>query len=181
LNLPVPNRAHGACVITSVNLKIMKWMLALSAVSLLIFSCGKKCPCESEPILPAYVAYAPGEIDTIVVRRFVKGSNFSQRIDSVMLTSANARYTAAGDTTVIALANGTLRVIENNDWQIFNPFDNKLITISEISIEKQETHCGGIFSMDRQPCFSPVSSFKKNGVTSTLDQSKTFRGLIIRK
>jgi hypothetical protein len=159
----------------------MKWMLALSAVSLLVSSCGKKCPCEPTPILPAYVAYAPSEIDTIVVRRFVKGSNFSQRIDSVMLTPANAGYVTKGDTTQIYMATGPIRITDNNDWQIFNPYDNKLITISEISIEERETHCGGIFSMDRQPCFSLVSSFKKNGVTSTLDQSKTFIGLIIRK
>ncbi|HEX2682520.1 MAG TPA: hypothetical protein VHL77_01230 [Ferruginibacter sp.] len=159
----------------------MNWMLALSVLSLIVFSCGKRCPCPSENIIPYYVAYTPAEIDTIEIRRFAKGSNFSQSTGTTTLTAANATYFATGDTTSIISNAPDFRINDEADWEIFNPCDNKLIRISEVLIEKQITHCGGLFSTDPASCFSMVTSFKKNGTVTTLDQNSYFRGLIIKK
>jgi len=160
---------------------IMKQMLTILMAAAVISSCGKKCLCPPEIIVPGYVGYNSSEIDTIVIKRFTRGSNFSQALDSIVLTANNSANLTDGDTTRIISTNLDFRITENYDWQIRNPFDNRAIQISEIEIDEQESHCGGLFSWDRQACTSPVSSFKKNGVPSTLDRGPYYSVLVIKK
>ena len=160
----------------------MKYVLIIFIVAALISSCGKKCLCEPEQVIPAFVSYNPGEVDTIVVKRFQKRTNFTEKYDEFLLHSGNAVISSNGDTTFINPQNvGVRQWLNKWDMQIINPFDGKTVAISDIEIDQQETHCGGIFSMDPQPCFSPITGFKKDGVAVTPDPMRDFRKIVIKK
>lgn len=135
----------------------------------------------AESLAPAYVGYRPGEIDTIIVKRFPKGGNFSQAMDSIVLTPANSVWYTTGDTNRISSMDQNFAIKENYDWQVLNTYDNRSLQISEIKVNIVEQNCGGLFSWDPGGCVSPVASLRLNGVATTLDQSLPFRTVIIKK
>ncbi|HYC27945.1 MAG TPA: hypothetical protein VEB42_04000 [Chitinophagaceae bacterium] len=156
--------------------------LVILAIITAAASCGKKCTCEFETIPPAFVGYNNSEIDTIIIKRFEKGSNFSRQVDSFTLTVSNTVYSRTGtDTTLVYPQNTSQRLSEDSDWQLTNPFDNRTIRVSDIVVEKRVSHCGGIFSMDKQYCISPVASFNRDGVLTKLDMTSPFHAIIIKK
>lgn len=159
----------------------MRSVFAIFMFAMMAASCGQKCLCPDEQLIPAFVSYADSEIDTIIITRFQRGTNFSVAVDSFSLHPGNSIRTKTGDTTMLIVQPILERLTDRFDVRLFNPFDGRTILISDVEIETREINCGGIFSMDPQPCTSPITGFRKNGAAATLDQSLTFRGLIIRK
>lgn len=133
-----------------------------------------------ENMMPAFVAYNISEIDTLIIKRFAKGSNFSQQVDSALVTAQRTSYITSGDTTRV-IAEILQQVSDDYDWQLTNPFDNRTVRVSDIVHERREQHCGGIFGMDPQACTSPVTSFKLNGVTTVPDPNFLYRAIFIKK
>ena len=160
----------------------MKFVLIIFVLSGLISSCGKKCLCEPEQVIPSLVSYNQNEVDTILVKRFQKGTNFTVPYDDFLLHSGNAVISVMGDTTFFIPQNVGLRLFSNKwDMQLINPFDGKTVAISDIEIEQKETRCGGLFGLDPQPCTSPITGFKKDGIAVTPDPMGNFRKIVIKK
>jgi hypothetical protein len=162
----------------------MKLSACLLALTLFLLSCGGECPCEKESLIPAFVSYADDETDTLIVKRFEKGSNFTRLINSMEWTANNTFRNKMGDTTFLSHKDLTERLNDAADWQLTNPFDGKTYFISEMDIENTTSHCGGIFGMDRQVCTSPIISYKLNGALITIvrnPQVPASAALVIRK
>jgi hypothetical protein len=136
-------------------------LTAFIAILIFFISCGKKYDCPNELLLPVYKGYAINEIDTVIVKRFQKGSNFSSFIDSVLLA---APFSRKGDTTYISSYNYPAYFDGSTDIQITNPFDNKKTSVSNVNHKTEETR-NSVFAMDRQLCVSPVTSFTIDGTT----------------
>lgn len=159
----------------------MRVVLIILILATLISSCGKKCLCEPEQVIPTFVSYNQSEVDTILVKRFQKGTHFTEAYDEFLLHSGNAVISVVGDTTFFIPEQIVFRLQNRWDVQLVNPFDGKTVAIADIEIEQRETHCGGIFSMDPQPCISPITGFKKDGVAVTPDPMGNFRKIVIKK
>jgi hypothetical protein len=161
----------------------MRVVLIIFILGILISSCGKKCICEPEQVIPAFVSYNQSEVDTILVKRFQKNTNFTEAYDEFLLHSGNAVISVVGDTTFFIPQQFVYRLQQRWDLQLVNPFDGRTVNISDIEIEQKETTCGGIgiFSMDPQPCISPITGFKKDGVAVTFDPMGNFRKIIFNK
>ena len=159
----------------------MRVVLIIFILATLISSCGKKCLCEPEQVIPTFVSYNQSEVDTILVKRFQKGTHFTEAYDEFLLHSGNAVISVVGDTTFFIPEQIVFRLQSRWDVQLVNPFDGKTVAIADIEIEPKETHCGGIFSMDPQPCISPITGFKKDGVAVMPDPMGNFRKIVIKK
>jgi hypothetical protein len=160
----------------------MRVVLFMFILGILISSCGKKCICEPEQVIPAFVSYNQSEVDTILVKRFQKNTNFTEAYDEFLLHSGNAVISVVGDTTFFIPQKIDFRLQHHRwDFLLVNPFDGRRVAISDIEIEQKETRCGGLFGLDPQPCISPITGFKKDGVAVTPDPMGNFRKVVIKK
>lgn len=163
----------------------MKRIFAVLIISVTIISvtasCGGTCSCMDDSLVPAFIGYDTSELDTVIIKRFAKGSNFGQQLDSFAFTTATVVYSKSGDTTNIVAMRGDQRLSVDSDWQVSIPSGNRTVRISEITIEKREQHCGGIFGLDKTLCINPVLSFKKDGVVTTFNPNDFNHAVYIRK
>jgi hypothetical protein len=123
-------------------------------------SCGEKYDCPNASLIMTYKGYLPSEIDSLTLKTYAKGSNFSMLLDSVVFTRLNGYYNTHGDTTEISMFN---YLNGSKDFRVYNPFDNRIVSISNIVHTVRETKSGGLFSMDPGQCVSPVSSYNRDG------------------
>lgn len=139
-------------------------------------SCGKSYQCPKENLAPAFVAYADTEIDTIVLRRFKTGSNFSQQVDSTVLSISNCVFSKHTDTVMLFANDLKNRINDGYDWQVFNPFYQRTISITAMAFKIEESHSGGLFSMDPAACVSPLIFYKRDNtiVTSSPDMGNDY-------
>lgn len=148
----------------------MKLHIPVLFIIILFASCGKKYQCPKENLFPAYIGYADAEIDTIILRRFKIGSNFSEKIDSTILSPLfspkDFRFYRQGDTVFISPDYEPIYAEDwfndEYDWQLYNPYDQKITSISDIKFQIKEGHSGGLFSWDGRGCVSPLLSYKRN-------------------
>jgi len=134
-----------------------------------------------DTILPAFIGYSTSELDTVIVKRFAKGSNFSQQLDSFAYTAATVVYSQSGDTTKIVIWQGDQQFTGDSDWQVTIPADNRTIKITDITIPKGEQHCGGLFGTDKVLCVNPIVSYKKDGVVTTFKPNSFGNAIYIKK
>jgi hypothetical protein len=99
------------------------------------------------------------EVDTIIVKRFQKGSGFSVLKDSMVLSG----FLRQMDSTYLIYSSASGYFDGSHDIQYFNPFDQRIVSVSDVVIKLEETR-SSIFAMDRGGCESPVTSYKMNGV-----------------
>jgi len=145
----------------------MNVRIYLLLIIVFLVSCGKLHQCPTENLFPSYIAYADSEIDTIILRRFKTGTNFSQLIDSSRLSIVNCVFSKKTDTVTLFANDFKNRINEDFDWQIFNPYDQRVISISDMQFQIEETRSGGLFSMDPSACISPITSYKRDNITIT--------------
>jgi hypothetical protein len=158
--------------LNEMNYFIYPYLLLTSC--LFFYGCGHQCACNQTAIKFSFVGYANSEIDSIKLVKFKPGSQFGAPIDSILLTSANSYTSAHSDTldfyaTLSTTAdNNNFTITNGYDWEIINLFDNKLIRISNIQTSERTMHCGGIqLVLNDRVCYSPITSFLANGVTTT--------------
>jgi len=145
----------------------MKVKIYILLLTVSMVSCGKLHQCPTENLFPSYIAYADSEIDTIILRRFKTGSNFSQLIDSSALSITNCVFSRQTDTVSLFPKDLKNRISDGYDWQIFNPFDQRTISISDMQFQIEESRSGGVFGMDPSACISPITSYKRDNITVT--------------
>jgi hypothetical protein len=145
----------------------MKFPVCLLVLIVILTSCGNTYQCPKQSLITAFVSYADAEIDTIILRRFTLGSNFTQKVDSTLLTSGNRQFIRRSDTVELFIPDITNRFNDEFDWQIVNPFDQKTVSISEMVFKIEEQKAGGLFSMDPAACFSPILTYKRDNTTVT--------------
>lgn len=111
-------------------------------------------------MLAVYKGYSMNEVDTIIVKRFQKGSSFSVFKDSIVLTG----FLRQIDSTYLIYSNVAGYFDGTHDIQYINPFDQRKVSVSDVVIKLAETR-SSVFAMDPGGCESPVISYTVNGVT----------------
>ncbi|MFI5129546.1 MAG: hypothetical protein ACHQFX_06120 [Chitinophagales bacterium] len=145
----------------------MKLWICLAVIIIILTSCGNTYQCPKQSLITAYVSYTDMEIDTIILRRFTLRSNFTQKVDSTILTTNNCQVIRRSDTVELFLPDIKNRFTDEYDWQIVNPFDQKTVSISDMVFQIEEKKSGGLFSMDPAACFSPILSYKRDNTIVT--------------
>jgi len=151
-------------------------------ISILFFtSCGKTYQCPKDSLITTYISYTDSEIDTIILRRFKFGSNYGTRIDSTILTASNCQFHKVSDTVTLFPIDENIRINDDYDWQVFNPFDQKTVSISNIKFQMQETKRGGLFRMDPANCVSYIISYNRDNTIVNSIGSDSLLYLFIHK
>ena len=102
-------------------MKIKILIVPLLAVFAFV-SCTKEYDCTDLQIQPAFIAFAPSDIDTFVLRKFKPVDNFQHLIDTFIVTYGyNANYQVSNDTTTVFVTDGVNGIKAGCDWQIFIP------------------------------------------------------------
>jgi hypothetical protein len=127
-------------------------------------SCCKQKDCLIGHINEISLAsFTASDIDTIVVRRFTKASNFNNLLDTINLTYSNSNSYPNGDTTTIYVSDTSLAMKANYDYEIYIPATNTVAGISNIIAPQTQHQVCTVCDCVQGPCFNPVTSFTLNG------------------
>lgn len=136
---------------------------SLFVLCFILVSCTKEYECADNQIQPAFINFDSSDIDSFVIRKFKRGDNFQNLIDTFIVRDGfNSFYQTSNDTTTVRITDGENGVKPGFDWQIFIPSKNKTVFISDIVSEKKIGKRNlGIFSMDPGPgCTNDIFSAK---------------------
>jgi hypothetical protein len=142
-------------------MNITNWSGSRLIVFLLVtalVSCKSKCSCIAAPGLnPSLIAFDSVDVDTIVVKKFVKGSGFTNFIDSVVLDGNNSLYQRHHDTIDVTIGVSNAALTSAYDYEILFPTPGVNLKITAIDETTTDGNCPG----DSQ-CVDPINSYKIN-------------------
>ena len=132
----------------------------LSFLFLFFFiSCGK-CPCVDSDLSPNFILFDKADVDTIIVSKYVKNSNFTLLIDTTFFSETNAfSIKKSNDTISFPARVGNFSISANYDWMFFLQGVNRTFKISEIVSPQVSLPCP-----DKVQCVNPIISLKIDGV-----------------
>ena len=95
--------------------------------------CKKEVQCTNYNIDAAFIGFQKSDLDTIILRKYAPDNNFSQLIDSFILINDTSQL-QRNDTIRIAIRRPDASVLMGfgNDWQIFIPSKNRVVSVSDI-------------------------------------------------
>lgn len=135
-------------------------LLMIPFLFLLAFaSCSKTCFCTMATLYPAYVAFNPGETDTIILRRYDRNSNFDRLLDTAIITDQNAVFSFNQDTLSIRSDAEALTLRSFFDYVLYLPTLQRSDSISHI-YEPRDTQKGS--SNLECNCINRILSYQLN-------------------
>jgi hypothetical protein len=117
----------------------------LSFISLFAFfaSCDH-CICAPSPGLRlAMVSFDSTDIDTMILRKFEKRSNFSRLVDTLQCDITKVVFRAQNDTFQMAAYSGALLLRSEFDYQIVLPALSRTFRITDMNEPQLEGNCSG--------------------------------------
>ena len=147
-------------------------LILIIIISTFISACEYHCTTASPNI--AFVAFPDDETDTIVVKRFAKGSNFSNIIDTRQIDKLNSSFQKINDTLTVWIAYGLeVGFVSNYDYELTLPSTGRQFRISDID-EPQRTLKKGLFSTTKEGCINSINSYRVNDQLTTGEYIFTF-------
>jgi hypothetical protein len=144
-----------------------KLVFIISLSFILLYSCGKYSCQRSIGLRLAFVSFTQAETDTIILKRYVKGTNLSQQIDSAMIDTTLIKYTARGDTLYPSELHVQTLLNSLYDYQVVIPGANKTFTITDIEEEEKSVR-RGLLSSTKDLCYNPIRAYTLNGSRKTV-------------
>ena len=148
--------------------RLLYIVLVLAAISG-FYACGYY-NCQASPGLRiGTIGLTAAEIDTIILRKYTKGSGFTNRIDTLQIDSSNALFQfpfAGKDTSFMGVFSMDALLKSNYDYEIFIPAVNKLVKITGIYEPQQKMK--RTLTSDKTACVDIIQSFQQDGITVTL-------------
>ena len=143
----------------------------ITIIVLFIAACsGKDNNCrEADGLKICTISFTPEEIDTIILRKFSKGTGFKNKIDTLIMDSTNAFFEISKfskDSSVLAIFTPAMLIKSKYDFEIYFPAVNKLVKITEIDEPLQKQKKG---IADTTYCTNVIKSFKMDGQTVNAD------------
>lgn len=148
-------------------------------ISLIILGCGKRKPCNSDSPNLLFIGYDSSEIDTLIVCKFERNSNFLIKKDSTIISQSFKNYKIMGDSTLIFLGNSWGLITREFDWTINISQTKEIMKITDITTENKTQRCGGLLSLDCFPCYSAIKTFSVNGISEVITSDKA--NIVIKK
>ena len=139
----------------------------LFIINYIFAGCNTTSDCLNNYLTPVFIGFNFSELDTLIVRKYIKNDNFLHLLDTAIIVTDTASFTyiTSNDTTKLDF-NTSIRqakyMLPDHDWQIYIPKLNRLLSISNIASPKSHEKCyaGG----DLCPtCFNQIDSFQQNG------------------
>jgi hypothetical protein len=126
-------------------------------------SCRSKCSCIAAPGLnPSLISLGASIADTIILKKFSKGSGFGSFLDSTLIDRSNSLYQTHQDTTDLMIYNAAL--YSSYDYEILFPPSGLVIKITGIDESHTEGTCP-----DKTQCVDPINSYEINDSLITRD------------
>lgn len=127
---------------------------------LILSACLMGCPehtCQPNYINPAFIGFAPADIDTVILRSYKRGDTFQHLVDTIVITNQYSKiYTMSHDTTFVDINSSDPSHFINPDfdWQIYIPAKRRTVSISNIMTDATQ---------GRRGCSNPIISFLQDG------------------
>jgi hypothetical protein len=138
-------------------------LFAIPFLFLLAFaSCSKTCFCTMATLYPAYVAFNPGETDTIILRRYDRNSNFDRLLDTAIITDQDAVFNFSQDTLSIRSDAEALTLRSFYNYVLYLPALNRSDSLHHI-FEARDTQEGS--SNLECNCINRILSYQLNSDT----------------
>jgi len=128
-----------------------------------IISCHDCICVPSDGLRLGMISFSSTEIDTLITRKFSKGSNFSKQIDTTIFDQNNVMFTAQNDTFQMGSWKGDILLSSKYDYQVFIPAINRTISVTEITEPQLEGDCRG-----KVACGNIITSVKLNGALAPM-------------
>lgn len=139
-------------------------IVLLAITSILIFSsCNYPCA-PSDGLQMELIGFTQLEADTIVLKKFEKGSGFTTAIDSLVIDSNVTRFRLSNDTLKITSTISTTNLLSKFDYMISIPSTNSVFYITEMNEPQQE----GRKSKYKIMCGNTIQSCKINRVATQI-------------
>ena len=136
-------------------LKLFKTILGI-LLGFLLYGCGY--PCGKASSFIGLVSFTDAESDTIILRRFSKGTNFAALRDTFILARSNSNFERNNDTLLILHAiDANNDITSDFDYEVFLPKVGILYRLSEIMEELQSGRGKGAY------CINPITAYRLNG------------------
>ena len=113
---------------------IKNLIVSILLVSLIILGCGKQRPCASGSPNLLFIGYDSSEIDTLIISRFERNSNFQIKKDSTLI-SEPFFYQKIGDSTLIFMNRMRGLITREFDWTINISQTKEILKITDITTE----------------------------------------------
>jgi hypothetical protein len=138
-------------------------------VLLALFTSCHNCICAlSEGLRLGLISFDSTEIDTMIIRKFDKGSNFSHLIDTSQWDRSKVAFYSYNDTFQMGAFLGGILLQSKFDYQVFIPAVNRTINITEINEPQLEGDCRG-----KVACGNIITSVRLNSdLTPTTIQNE---------
>ena len=136
-------------------------LLVLSFCVTTLYSCGTYDCVEAYGLRIGAVSLTAAELDTIILRKFVKGSSFTQQIDSVLVIDP---YQLENDTATAGAFSGSDVLKSKYDYEIYVPAINRLTKITDMFEPQLQGKNKSIFNNTDVICGNTIQSYKKDGI-----------------
>jgi len=140
-------------------------LLFLFASIVALASCHNCVCAPSDGLGLGMISFDSTEVDTIITRKFQKGSNFSQLIDTLQWDKSRVDFRKHTDTFQMASWSGDILLHSQYDYQVFIPAANRTFNVAEINEPQRMDECRG-----KVMCVNRIVSVKLN-TTSTAIQN----------
>lgn len=150
----------------------MKQLAYTIILLFLLGSCTYPCG-KSDGFIINFIFYTEQEASTYTVKRYSKGSSFSNLIDSMILDASVISYRLSNDTLQWTSSSSVANLRSDFDYRILIPATGSQYQITEILEPQQE----GRKSMKKPYCRNGIVSCKVNGVETNL----SFDNLYLKK
>ena len=135
---------------------------------LILLAACEKYPCQrSIGLRMAFVSFSKAETDTFIVKRFIKGTNLTQLLDSAVVDTALIKFTSRGDTLFPAELHSETLLNSLYDYQVRIPDGNRVFNITDITEEEKKGRAG-FLSPARDACYNPITAYTLNGARKSV-------------
>ena len=143
-------------------------------------NCSREIDCIDPPLITSFISFPQNSLDTLIFRRFERGSNFQTQVDSVYLTQVHIRLIEErGDTSKLILLDPDLYPKPGFDLQIFVPAVNRTISITEITKRDKTRNCATMQMPVNCQCYDEILTLKTDNQRGVLETNAGYN-LILR-
>src|SRR5687767_11408720 len=145
---------------TDIMKQMFSYVFLPLVISIILSSC-RDCTCIRANLYFGLIGFTESEVDTIILRRFDKKTNFSSQKDT--LPFVNVSFIRRNDTLLFSYFPESASLKSDFDYEIFFPEAGKIIRVSDITEIFSEQRCNGPLAREKVDCVNEISSYKLNG------------------
>lgn len=125
---------------------------------IILSSCTYPCA-KSDGLSTNFISFSERDIQSFIIKKYVKGSRFSSFVDSLVVDSSVAGFVRKNDTLDLVYSRGKLRLTSDFDYRVLLPAANITYDITEI----EEPQTEGKKSNKKKLCVNKIVSCRVNG------------------